>query len=127
MLQVERYVLSIDPCRGVTDEAMASMLSSWVNSTIHEEAWIHDDFVRSLMCNHALRGCDIEEMSIHILNALEGSGLYGYLLSCHRAIDIVKCMVKGNMAYLELEWARKYEDDCTPQPAKETDNLLHER
>jgi len=109
MIEHERYVLSIQPCHGVTDDAMASMLSSWVTGTVHSQQWLTQDAIHALITNHPLKGCDIEKMAVSVLDALDGCGLYSHLLMKVEDLDLVTCQVKGNLAYLELEWKKRNE------------------
>lgn len=106
---VERYVISIDPCKGITDEAMASMLSSWVNGTVEMQDWIGHDAVRSLMYKHSLRADDVEKMTLRVISALENSGLYTHLLVTNNSIDELICEIKRNIAYIEIHWTKSNE------------------
>lgn len=109
MVEFERYVFTINPCPGIPDSAMTSMLSSWVTGTVHSQQWLMEDAIQTLKRNHPLKGCDIEQMSVNILDALESSGLYTHLLMKVENLDLVACQVKGKLAYLELEWTSRNE------------------
>ena len=109
MVELERYVISIDKCPGVSDAAMASMLSCWVTGTVHSQQWLAEGVIDSLIKNQQLKGDDIERMAVHVLDALEASGLYTHLLMKAENLDLVACQVKGNLAYLELEWKSRNE------------------
>lgn len=99
-----RYVFDIPHCHGVSDGAMACMLSHWVRVTSDRREWLSDEALLQLKIKYELGIRQIERMSESVLSALDGAGLYGLILANSGELNEVSCQVNKDMAYLELEW-----------------------
>ena len=101
---VERYVIDLDRCLGVDDDAMAFMLQSWVMATSRLEEWPGDQWYEDLQEFHPLSPEQYLKMLNRVMNSLDSNGLYTHIWTHPARLEEVVCVVRKGMAKLILHW-----------------------
>lgn len=104
MERTETLVIEINRHHGIEEDTVAYMLSCWVLTLANYEQWLEDDVIEILQEDYNLGADEIERVSSHILNALEGAGVHFKLANRKAFLVGANVEVKRDLACLKLIW-----------------------